>query len=254
MKTPHHKQFGNVLHTVQPLILALIASVAASCASTGSHKNDVAAEGFQMAVGEVEAENHTLEATIGALKEFVTQPGPDLREQFHRFSSALDRLAALSRRNEAAAARLERRNKAYFDAWDKELATMNFEVVRGRSEARKTEVVKDFDNTDRRYHDAQAALAPLVDYLRDIRKALSTDLTPSGVSAMKSIVSRAEENAGKVQTALTKLAADLNNSAVKMSSLAVQNVPVGDRRPAPEDKRPAPERPARLERAPEPGS
>ncbi len=62
-----------------------------------------------------------------------------------------------------------------------------------------------------------------MDYLQDIRRALRSDLTPGGLAAVKNVVTKADENAGKVQTALGRLATDLNASGTRMSSVVVQN-------------------------------
>jgi len=58
----------------------------------------------------------------------------------------------------------------------------------------------------------------LVDYLQDIRKALSADLTVGGVDAMKPLVSNANTNANSVQTALAQAKTDLNSLSTQMSS------------------------------------
>ena len=96
-------------------------------------------------------------------------------------------------------------------------------AIRARSEARKAEVTSHFDSVNRKYHETQAAVQPVVDYLVDIHRALNADLTLNGLEAMKSVVTNANENAAKVQTALAKIADDLAAAGTQMSSEAVQN-------------------------------
>src|ERR1043165_10194205 len=93
---------------------------------------------------------------------------------------------------------------------------MNYEVVRTRSQARKVEVTKYFDSVDKRYREAQDAMGPLLSYFYDVRKALDTDLTPSGVDSIKPIATKARENADKVQLALGRLTAELTASSTRI--------------------------------------
>jgi hypothetical protein len=58
--------------------------------------------------------------------------------------------------------------------------------------------------------------------LLDIRKALSTDLTPSGFDSLKGIVQNADDSVAKVQTALEALTAELTNSSARMASVVSQ--------------------------------
>lgn len=113
---------------------------------------------------------------------------------------------------------LVRSNAAYIAAWNKQLGTITNADVRSRSEARKAEVTNQFNATNAHYAQAQSALRSLVNYLQDIRKALSTDLTLSSVEAVKSIVSNARTNASNVQAALAQAGTELTALSASMSS------------------------------------
>ena len=102
---------------------------------------------------------------------------------------------------------------------------MSYEVVRQRSQGRKAEVTNDFARVHQRYLDAQAVMQPLLSYLEDIRKALSADLTQRGLEAMKPIAAHADENAGKVQLALSRLSNELSASGSRFSSFVFQTAP-----------------------------
>jgi phage shock protein A len=103
---------------------------------------------------------------------------------------------------------------------------VNYEVIRSRGEARKEEVANLYKVVNRHYHDAQAALQPLMQYLEDIRKTLSTDLTTAGLGSVKNFVSNAQENAGKVDTALAKLNTVLGEASASISTTAAQTATV----------------------------
>jgi uncharacterized membrane-anchored protein YhcB (DUF1043 family) len=220
MKTQENS--GKALGAMQVLAALLLGLCFVGCSSTGYKKSDAAARSLDIAAAEVQTESRDLELTMTTLNELVNKPASDLRPQFNLFSSSLDRLVASGRRNDNAARRTLQKSSAYFETWDKELGTMNYEVIRTRSQARKTEVSNHFDQVHRQYHEAQTALYPLLDYLQDIRTALSADLTPGGLEAVKPIVNNANENADKVRTALAKLSNDLAVASTRMSSFTMQ--------------------------------
>jgi hypothetical protein len=163
--------------------------------------------------------------TLSALNDLVNKPPSDLRLQYEGFSSNLDALIASARRNDTALNRVGEKSAAYFQSWDQDLATMNYEAIRVRSQERKAEVTANFDSLYQRYRETQSTLQPLLDYFQDIRKALGTDLTVGGLEAMKPTISKVNENSSKVQTALARLADDLAASGVRMSSITAQTSP-----------------------------
>ena len=157
-----------------------------------------------------------------ALASLVNTSAGDLRIQFQHFSGALDELVASQKRTDGMGGRLDRKSAAYFKAWGRQLLAINDEDLRKRSEARKVEVSNEYQTTRRHYQETQDALAPLVDYLLDLRKALSADLTMAGLQAAKPPFNNASERAAKVQRQLTQSAAELDTLGAKMSSFAAQ--------------------------------
>jgi Protein of unknown function (DUF2959) len=209
------------LSVVAWLPLAFSGIWLAGCASTGYEKSQAAGWSLQAASDEVKAERRALDAATAALNNLVNTPPGDLVEGYRRFATAVDDLSYTVGRNEAARRRVIQASTAYLQNWDKQLAEMNFDAVRNQSAARKADVAGHFEAVNRRYQEAQDAITPVLDYFRDIRKALSTDLTLGGLEAMKPAANNAASNAGKVQGALENLATELANSGTKLSTLAV---------------------------------
>jgi hypothetical protein len=193
------------------------------CHSTGYKKADVAGKGLQTGAAEVQTESQALQQTMQALDNLVNHPAPDLKPQFVHFSHSLDWLNTCAKRTDATAKRIEKKNAAYLAAWNKQLSEMTYDYIRNQSEARKNEVTQHLEAVDQRYTEAQSAVQPLIDYLEDIRRALSIDLTAGGLEAAKPIVAKAGDNAGKLQTALANLAGELNDSGARISTLVEQH-------------------------------
>ncbi len=102
------------------------------------------------------------------------------------------------------------------------MAGIHYEAVRDQSVSRKTQVSNELNTIYERYRQNQAVVEPLIAYLRDIRTALSIDLTAGGIAAVKPLADNAEQNARKVQTALAQLSDELTASGVRMSSMISQ--------------------------------
>jgi hypothetical protein len=192
------------------------------CATSGYQKSDATARSLQHASYTVQAESRALHLTLQNLKDLVNTPGADLKPQFNKFSAALDWLNKESERNDKADREIADRSADYFKAWDKQMESMSFEAVRAKSQARRTEAANDFQRVHQRYLEAQGVMQPLLAYLEDIRKALGSDLTQHGLEALKPIVANADENAGKVQSALTRLSSELSASGTRLSSFSFQ--------------------------------
>ena len=205
--------------------LALAASWLVGCTSAGYQKGDVAAMTMQKAASEVQMEGKAMNQTVAALRELVQQTDGDLRPAFKRFSKSLDQLIVTAQRTESTGQRVREKNAAYFQAWDRQLQTIDYQHIRELSEAREREVTNRVEAVNHRYEENQAAVQPLISYLLDIRSALSTDLTPGGLEALKGIVQNANDNVVKVQAALDALTAELTNSSARMASVAYQAAP-----------------------------
>jgi hypothetical protein len=223
MNTPAKPKLS--FRLMQASILSLAIVCGGGCRSHAYKKSDVAGKSLQSAAAEVQAKSRAIDVTLQALNNLVTQPAADLKPQFARFKNALDRLVVYAQRTDATRARMEQKNTEYFDAWDKQVPAINFGIIREESEARKMEVTNRFHSIDSRYLDAQAVVWPLINYFRDIRTALSVDLTADGLAAVKGIVTNADQNARKVQSALGKLADELTTSGTGMLSVVLQNPP-----------------------------
>lgn len=218
MKKLTKQLFPAMNGVVAGLGLTLALLLANGCASAGYRKGDTAAASLHDASAHIQAEHSAIELTTGTLSDLVNAPAADLKPQFKRFSQSLNALIASARRADAAGKRMNDAHNAYFKAWDQQLALMEYDVVRTRSQARKEEVQAQFQSVSKRYQEAQAAMEPLINYLADVRMALRTDLTLGGLESVKPVVRNADTNAGKVRGALNRLSEELASCGGRLSS------------------------------------
>ena len=203
------------------LITALLC--ASGCQHTGYRKGDAASQSLQRAALEIQGQSKAIDVAVGTLTDLVTHPAPDLKPQFRRFSVALDRLEDTVKRTERTRERMELKSVEYFQTWDKETAGIHYGIVRDQSETRRAQVTNQFESVNTRYLEVQGVVRPLLSYLNDIRTALSVDLTPAGLNSVQGIATNAENNARKVQVALTKLSDELKTSGAGWSSVDAHN-------------------------------
>lgn len=195
------------------------------CKSPGYKKADAAALNSQAAVASVQAESTELHATIEALNDLVNQPAEDIKPQFLTFDHALTRLASSTRHAETEVNRVWSQWDAYFDLWEKEILTIQDPAMQNLSDDRKTEVSNQYIAAKRRYAETGNIVQPLIVYLQDIRKTLSTDLTRDGLMTIKPSVSTANQRAQQVETALVQSVAELDALSARTASYRVQGAP-----------------------------
>lgn len=218
MNTQKQNRSGVWVQVQRAAALALAGAWLVGCSTTAYKQGDKAAESARVAAMQAQTESQALEGTMATLNNLVDKPAADLKPEFKSFSSALEALVAAAKRSKVKGDQLVRHDTAFLTAWEKQLTTITNTDVRDRSEARRTEVVKQFDAANNRYVEAQDALRSLMDYLQDIRRALSTDLTANGIEAVKPLVNNANTTTSKVQAALAQANTELTALSTQMSS------------------------------------
>ena len=205
-------------------VLAVAVVWLTGCQTAGYKKSDAAALNAQVAARGVQAESQELEATIGALNDLVNQPATNAESQFLKFDQALDRLGASARRAESEVNGIRSERAAYFAVWDREIPAIKDPVTQSVSKAREADVRGQFDATLRACDETRTNVQPLIVYLQDIRKALSTDLTRNGLMAIQPSVANAIERARHAQSALAQSAAELDTLSARTASFRVQEI------------------------------
>ena len=190
------------------LIAIVIAALAAGCASTGSNgysKANSTASYLTTAADKLDAGGVQITAATAALKDMVENPSGDMKLQLKNYNTALSKLDSLAKSAGASATKMQQMGAAYFQKWDEQLAQIQNEEIRNQSAERKAAMMKHFEQTKASYDAARAAFNPFVANLRDIRTAISTDLTPAGVQAIAKSMDKVNSQAAEVQKTMNEL-------------------------------------------------
>lgn len=202
-----------------PCLLAIIIPLS-GCATKGYNRAENTSASLQHAAARVDTSVRQVDLVLASLSNLVNQAGADLKPQFGVFSSEIRKLESLSREINSKAQKIQKQGAAYFKTWDEELAKIQNEELRNSSAQRKTEVMAQFDKVRASYEVTQNALAQFLAELEDIRRAMSVDLTPRGISAIKTSVATAQTDGAIVRDSLSKLQADFRELGATLSAAA----------------------------------
>lgn len=207
--------------TIASLLASLAAaSLIAGCASTGYETGTKAASNIQKAADKITKLSLQVDTTLASLNDLVNNPKPDLRPQFKTFAANMKTLQSTATDITKARMAMGAQGKEFFAKWDEEIAKINNEDIKARSQARKGEVNDRLQAIKRTYAEVEMAFKPLAADLRDVQKFLSIDLTPAGVASMKDVAAKATQHAVPVKDSLSKLGADFKALGVSMSAVA----------------------------------
>ena len=209
------------------LLINLLALVAAGfvtgCASDNYNKSAGTAVALRQSSDLIDKGSGQIDHSLAALNDLVSNPQPDLRKQYGEFAGSVDRLDATAKDVAAKNEAMQAQGAAYFAAWDQELAQIQNENIRNRSEARRSEVAARFNRISEQYDETKTAFQPYMSDLRDVQKFLSTDLTSGGLSAIKDSAAKATTDAVPLKASLARLADEFRGLGLAMSPTTAAN-------------------------------
>lgn len=158
-----------------------------------------------------------LDAVNVALYDLVNNPEANRTSQFTKFSAAVSDLESQAERLGKQAKEMRADNLAYLEQWDEELATIKNDDIQNRSEERKDEVAARMKKVRENYLRTAAELSPFLVNLRDLRTALSTDLTAGGIESISGLEKRVTFDAEQLRSSLIDLSVDFKSLGVSLS-------------------------------------
>jgi len=204
-----------LLHNV--FALAAFVGFITGCASDNYNRSANTAATLTASSSMITKGNTLIDESLADLNDLVSNPYPDLRKQFDRFNDAVNDLGVSAKDIASKAKEMKSQGADYFAKWDKELALIQNEDIRNRSETRRNEVASRFDRISQQYDEAKTVLRPFMSDLRDVQKFLSTDLTAGGLVAIKDTAAKATRDAEPVKESLSRLSDEFKSLGLSMS-------------------------------------
>ena len=198
--------------------LTVFAGGCASSSSTSYKKAGDASTSIQKTAVGIDKGEVQIDAVLLALSDLVNHPNTDLKAQFEKFNTSVDKLDSLSKDVSKQAVAMQAQGAAYFQQWNTDLDTMQNEDIRSRSTERKNLVAARFDRVRASYAQAKNAFVPFMSRLTDVRTALATDLTTEGLASVKSVANEAKTDATPLREALRDLSTEFKALGVSLST------------------------------------
>lgn len=210
MKTFSRQKF------VSLVVLVSVLAGLVGCTTSGYRTSERTAATLQTLAAKIEGAGTQMDIAVTELNNLVNSPQPDLRPQFNRFSTAVGKLSTLSNSVHKADDNLQNRGQLHFASWEKELATIQNEVIRSSGQARKLELQGRFDAVRNTCLSVLTSFAPVQADLGDVNRFLNADLTPGGLAAIRDSANRITQQATPVRQSVGNLVAELRALGVAM--------------------------------------
>jgi predicted nucleic acid-binding Zn-ribbon protein len=158
-----------------------------------------------------------VEATVVALDNILETANIDPRKAFKEFDKAVPRVENAAQKAKKRSEDMKAKGKAYFDQWEKELATLNDPEIRQLAQQRKLKLQGAFDALRSVMEPARDQFNTWLSSLRDVRNYLSNDLTINGIDAAKDLITKTKSSGREVQQTLDVVIAELNTIAATLT-------------------------------------
>ena len=160
--------------------VVLTVSFVTGCASDNYQKGAGTATALKHSSELIAKGSSQIDDSLGALNDLVSNPQPDLTKQYNAYTVSVDNLDATAKDVAAKNEAMQAQGAAYFEGWDNEIATMQNEDIRSRSEVRRNEVAKRFaaikDTAAKSTRDAvplKETLARLSEQFKEVSASMS---------------------------------------------------------------------------------
>jgi len=175
-----------------------IFTIAAGCASKGYQKSESTAEAARTTKSAVTTLAESTQAGVASLDTLFGEPRQDLPARFESFSKDVDAMTLANTKLARAVASLKTTADARFKAWDSENSQLSNREVRTHAEQRRDEVFAVWHQTEASIDKGAAFADSVAAQFADLRKMLTSDLTPGGVQAASGLADKTRSEAQKL--------------------------------------------------------
>ena len=166
-----------------------------------------------------------INSVLDAMNQMAAQGGGDLRTTYDEFAREVDATQAQSDRVRNETEEMRSRGRDYFRAWQEQSLQISDPEIRPQAEQRRSAVRGDFTKLVGTMHQARRHVAPFMSDLNDIRRYLSTDLTPKGVTAIGPAIQKANQEGAAVHKRLDAVIAELDQATAEMQAASEAPAP-----------------------------
>jgi hypothetical protein len=161
-----------------------------------------------------------LNATVESLVDLVNSPQADVRPQYKKYLDNLGKLEAQIKKGREERAAMRTQAEAYFAKWENDIQTIQNEEIKKAAQSRRDTMKASFQKINDEFSKAKPVFDSFMRDLKEIQKALDFDLTPGGITAIKPVVGKAQEEEATVKTNIATIRAELGRVSSEMAATA----------------------------------
>jgi hypothetical protein len=133
-----------------------------------------------------------------SLKGLRASDAADLKSEFKTYTDNLETLQAKAGGVGFVVDMQQSRTGAYFANWEKEIRQLEDDDLRDRGETRRAQATKSYDEVKARLASLRTSFQPYQSDLQDLRRSLTTDLTPAGLKVATPSIDKALDHQASV--------------------------------------------------------
>jgi chromosome segregation ATPase len=172
--------------------LALSVLIATGCSSNRSEANQNAIQSMadlQEHLGDVKK---TVDQTAVQLGQLRQQQG-DLGSTFDAYSQSVSDLKSQSDAAAATAKSMQEKRKEYLQKWQDEVNSIQNPDIKASLDQRRQQVNAEYDSLSSSAQDLRDSFKQFLEDAQEIQSGLKIDLTPDGVKALSSAMSKTQD-------------------------------------------------------------
>ena len=208
------------------ILAVLCAAVVAGCSSPkGYNQADKTGVAINTVRNDVVNIKTAVDGSMKALDQLEATASTDPRKAYETFAKSVDKVEKAGQTAQKNADEMRQRGAAYFQQWEAQIGSVKNEEIRQLAQQRKAKLQETFGNIKTAAQDSKQSFPPFLDNLKDLRTALSADLTVQGIDAAKGIFTKTKNNGMELQKNLDKLVAELNSVVAAITAAKAKAPP-----------------------------
>jgi len=208
-----------MLTTMKTLTLLTI-GFAMVLASTAHASQELLAKSIKEVRAEASRTSEQLKATLSALNALAKQSKGDLRPAYKAYCSEVARTETAAGLTGTRVQSMASDGRQYFQGWQNSINGIANQSLRKKFQKRLDSAKASYQKVEASLQLASDKFKPFLSDLGDIQKALATDVTAAGVSAVRSTVKTANWNHQFVNQAINSALKDTARMEKSLSSEA----------------------------------
>jgi hypothetical protein len=166
---------------------------------------------------EIVSISQEVDKTMAALGKILQTADSDPRKAYKEFEKAVPRVESAAQKAKKRSEDMKARGKAYFEQWEKELASMNDPQIRELADQRKAKLQATFDAIGAVMSPAKEQFNTWLAGLQDLQRYLANDLTIGGINEARPLIEKTLTSGQHVKKTLDQIVAELNTVAATLT-------------------------------------